>query len=346
MTTAAVIGGGIGGLALAGFLDAQGWNVEVFERAPALPATGTALGMWPEAMDVLNRLGAGARVRELGHPQEVAEIRDGAGRALGPRIRAKGATVILSRPRLLETLAEHAPGIEFGSTVGDPGSLDHDVVIGADGIHSATRTVVAGRRIEPRPLAAEVVIGRCPGSTESFTEYWGPDRLFGVTPRDGGFINWYSEFRPEAVADDAPDPDADPVGFLERVYDGWAPRVLDTIGRIDTESVFHYRVREMPRLHRITRGRFALIGDAAHAMTPNLGRGACETLLDAAALAESLGPASTADVPAALARYQRLRMRAAQRTALASHVMFRLALARRGQFPRDLLLRPLGRILG
>ncbi|CAM5369397.1 hypothetical protein TPAU25S_01287 [Tsukamurella paurometabola] len=122
MRTAAIIGGGIGGLATAALLTGQGWEVEVFERAASLPTTGTALGMWPEALAVLDRTGAGAKVREIGIDQRFGEIRSCEGHRLGPRIEARGATVLISRPRLLEALAAAAP--RSGSAITAPISRD------------------------------------------------------------------------------------------------------------------------------------------------------------------------------------------------------------------------------
>jgi 2-polyprenyl-6-methoxyphenol hydroxylase-like FAD-dependent oxidoreductase len=61
--TAAVVGGGIGGLATVLFLRRSGWSVEVFERADRLPAAGTALGLWPTALGALDALAVGAQVR-------------------------------------------------------------------------------------------------------------------------------------------------------------------------------------------------------------------------------------------------------------------------------------------
>ncbi len=341
MTTAAIIGGGIGGLATAALLSRQGWEIEVFERADALPTTGTALGMWPEAMAVLEQVGAAEAVREIGIDQRIAEIRSADGHRLGPEIRAQGATIIISRPRLLEALAACAPAVRFGDRRADLAGLDHDVIVGADGIGSVVRTHVLGREQRPRPLGVDVLIGRCPGSTDTFTEYWGPGRLFGVTPRDGGYINWYSEFDPRAVPAGTPDPDTDPRGFLRAMHRGWEPRVLETVEGIEAETALHYRSRDLPRLPRIVRGNVALIGDAAHAMAPNLGRGACETLLDAAALAGALGPAARfdGDPSPALRAYEQERRRAGQRTMLLSRAMRHVALTSRWRTPRDLLLR-------
>ncbi|TWS23490.1 FAD-dependent monooxygenase [Tsukamurella sputi] len=340
MTTAAIIGGGIGGLATAALLTQQGWEVEIFERASSLPTTGTALGMWPEAMAVLERVGAADAVRAIGIDQRIAEIRSTDGHRLGPEIQAKGATVIISRPRLLEALAACAPAIRFGDRRSDLAGLDHDVIVGADGIGSITRTHVVGHEVAPRPLGVDVLIGRCPGETDTFTEYWGPGRLFGVTPRDGGYINWYSEFDPRAVPAGTPDPDTDPRGFLRAMYRDWDPRVTRTIEGIEVETALHYRSRDLPRLPRIVRDNVALIGDAAHAMAPNLGRGACETLLDAAALADALGAAADVDDAAtALRAYEAARRRAGQRTMLLSRMMRHTALTSRLRTPRDLLMR-------
>lgn len=341
MTTAAIIGGGIGGLATAALLTQQGWEVDVFERAASLPTTGTALGMWPEAMAVLERVGAADAVRAIGIDQRIAEIRSADGHRLGPEVQAKGATVIISRPRLLEALAACAPTVHFGDRRVDLTGLDHDVIVGADGIGSITRTYVVGHEITPRPLGVDVLIGRCAGETDTFTEYWGPGRLFGVTPRDGGYINWYSEFDPRAVPPGTPDPDTDPRGFLHAMYRDWDPRVTRTIEGIEVETALHYRSRDLPRLPRIVHGNVALIGDAAHAMAPNLGRGACETLLDAAALADALGAAADfdGDAGSALRAYEAARRGAGQRTMMLSRMMRHIALTSRLRAPRDLVLR-------
>jgi 2-polyprenyl-6-methoxyphenol hydroxylase-like FAD-dependent oxidoreductase len=88
------------------------------------------------------------------------------------------------------------------------------------------------------------------------------------------------------------------------------------------------------------RGRLVLVGDAAHAMTPNLGRGGCEALLDAITLGRLLGELPTA---AALSIYDRERVWPSQRLRVASGALMRVALAERMQPARDRLISSVGR---
>ena len=101
----------------------------------------------------------------------------------------------------------------------------------------------------------------------------------------------------------------------------------------------HELVEVHPRLPRYTDGRsLALVGDAAHAMTPDLGQGACQALLDGLVLAESM---RGHDVPDGLAAYERARRRRTQRMVTLARTVHRLAQARRGVRLRDGVLRAL-----
>src|SRR5689334_5856840 len=73
--TAAIIGGGIGGLATAAALQRHGWRVTVFEKEAAPAGSGTALGMWPSAVQALDPLGIGDRIRQVAVRQTIGEFR-------------------------------------------------------------------------------------------------------------------------------------------------------------------------------------------------------------------------------------------------------------------------------
>ena len=96
----------------------------------------------------------------------------------------------------------------------------------------------------------------------------------------------------------------------------------------------------MPYPGSYQRGNAVLVGDAAHGMTPNLGRGACEALIDAVTLADLL---NTRPLPEALQAYNRRRLLRSQALRVASSAMARLALAESAQPLRDGMLRLAGR---
>ncbi|MBJ8346377.1 FAD-dependent monooxygenase [Antrihabitans sp. YC2-6] len=334
-TSAAIIGGGIGGLATANYLIQHGWTVDVFERAAALPDTGTALGMWPEALAALDSIGAGDAVRAIGSQQRRGAIRRVDGSTIANINSHRGTAVLISRPPLLRTLAEGLPDgvVKFSSPIATIDDLaGYDVIIGADGVNSRVRTVVAGQQVDPEYLGVSALVGWAPGETDTVAETWGEQRIFGISPRDGNRTNWFAAYR-EPVDADIP---AHPAAFLRSTFGHWHADVRDILARFDEESIIHYRIKQMPKLDSYIRGNVALIGDAAHAMTPNLGRGACETLVDAATLGAALVEHG---VEGGLHKYDRKRRKHTQRLVTGARIMNRLALSTRYTGLRDGLLR-------
>lgn len=325
-----IIGGGIGGLALAALLRRLGRRVRVHERASALPETGTALGMWPAAMTVLDRLGVGDRVREHGVAQRVGDLRRPDGTVLA-RVDTGRDVWLVTRPQLLGWLAAAAGAVEFDSTfaqdrpwVRGGGAL----VVGADGVHSVVRGALDDAPVI-RP-GATIWRGAADLPRTTASETWGPGALFGMTPQPSGRTNWFAMVRqpPEQQPQELPD-----------LFGRWHGEVRDVIGATDPSTTLRHEAVLAPRLRRYAGGRVVLIGDAAHAMMPNLGRGACETLLDADTLAALL---TEYPVEEALARYDAARRCVSRRVVLVSSAMARVATATRGRRPRDLLLRVAG----
>ncbi|MBS9374487.1 FAD-dependent monooxygenase [Rhodococcus sp. B50] len=329
---AAVVGGGIGGLTAANALVRRGWHVDVFERAPSLPETGTALGMWAEARDALTTAGRGSglggQVEKLGVLQDGAAFLRWDGSAIG-RIRSMTRPVVLlSRPKLLTILAEGLPSglVRFGAPAPELSDLSsYDVVVAADGINSAVRDRLFGPSYRPVYTGYSAWRGWAPGTASTTSESWGPGALFGITPRDGDLTNWFAAVR-------APAGGAGSVDELRERYRDWHPAVRDVLVRIDPAEVLHHDLYESAPLPSFVHGTVALIGDAAHAMAPNLGRGACEAMIDAATLAVLLSEHS---VPEALKRYDRARRRRTQRFVRASRALARVATARRFTALRD-----------
>ncbi|MFB7256806.1 FAD-dependent oxidoreductase [Streptomyces nojiriensis] len=350
--TAVVVGAGVGGLATAVGLRRAGWEVTVLERRTALERYGTAFGIHPTAQAALDRLGLGDAVRARAVPYRGARIRRPDGQVLAAlpleRIerRAGRPELLVSRPHLIDALLaalDRLGGepIVYGRHLTDPAALAADLVVGADGINSAVRTAHFGRTAGPRPAGTAAWIGIAGFETGVYGETWGAGCFFGMTPVEAGRTNWYA-----AV------PGATTAQEVREAFADWHDPVPRVLAETDPATWIRYEMRHLyPALPSfVADGRIALVGDAAHAMTPNLGQGACTALLDAEALTRAVaaagpaGPAGPAGLPRALRAYDAERRRSAQRVAFASRNLHRFIT---GSHPalRDALVRRAGAAL-
>jgi len=328
-----VVGGGIGGLSLARELVMAGFSVVVLERAPKLGTVGAGIIMNPNAMRVLEANGLAPCVRSRSSPYLARDTFDHRGRRLATRdhrpLHADGRLAVgalLHRAHLQECLYEGlaAGTVHFDTRIcaldaGPDGvrvatengeTFVGDVLIGADGIRSTVRTRFFGPN-EPTYLGYRshrfVVPNR--DGLEHFTEFLGRGRRVGLVPVGGGQLYVWTTFN---------SPRESRAWGLESVDALWASfgefadsRVRRAFGELtSTESVVCTDIEEIQQA-TWTSGRVALLGDAAHALTPNMGQGAGMAMEDAVVLAEELAIASRGEkpVPAALASYVARRQR-------------------------------------
>lgn len=313
MPQVTVVGAGIGGLATAIAFTRIGWQVQVLERAPALTAPGAGLSLWPNALRALDALGIGDRVRARAREDGSAGIRDSRGAWLSKfdvaAMKARyGLPIMVHRADLLDILRNAIPAgsIRTGVTVGEArrdGTVTHsagesraDLVVGADGINSVVRRAVVGA---VRPVyvgyTAWRVIVTPTHPTADLGETWGRGLRFGYAALADDRVYCFGVAnRPEGA------PSAG-LAELRELFAGWHDPIPALLAAADPAAVLHHDIYRLPDLSTFVAGRIALLGDAAHAMSPNLGQGACQALEDAVVLAR------IADDSGDLTRYDRVR---------------------------------------
>lgn len=338
MDALSVVGGGIAGLTLAACLDPERFQVTVHERRNEPPSVETSLAMWPEAQQALNEVGILPAVRAAGSVFGGMALRDGSGAVL---FTARAPGIIgVSRADLLRLLDAAVPAPvarAYGPVVSLPRS---GLVVGADGVHSIVRRRLWGERSRARLspyLALRGIIDEAvpPGGGG---EYWGRGQLFGITPASRGRTYWYASFR-SGLGPGGIDV-GEALALTRARLSGRAAGIDRVLAAATPGQTLAQRVWTVPFPGSYQRNGAVLVGDAAHGMTPNLGRGACEALIDAVALA---GLLNSRPVPEALRAYNRRRLLRTQALRVASSAMARLALAETAQPQRDGLLRLAGR---
>jgi 2-polyprenyl-6-methoxyphenol hydroxylase-like FAD-dependent oxidoreductase len=323
-----VLGGGIGGLSAAVALRTAGFQAEVFEQAPELREVGAGVGLWSNAMGSLDQLGVGVEVRRGSRPLRIAAGANPQGRTLtsinlddlGPDF-ATAACFVVLRPALLGALARRVPSenihtncraVQIDAT-GDRVRLrfyngrveEGDLLVGADGLHSAVRAHVVGQdevRYSGQTCFRGVAKMR-PPEPGVIREVQGCGQRGSVCPVDEGTVYWWTAHNAPKESLLAPESRKE---FLLQRYGGWPFGLPEAIAATPEREILQNDLVDRAPASVCTRGRIALSGDAAHPTTPNLGQGANMAIDDSIALARSLR--DEASVSAALDRYQRERI--------------------------------------
>lgn len=337
MARISIAGGGIAGLALAATLDPRQHNVTIFEERPDRPPAGTGLGMWPSAMRALDGIGLGDSVRDRSLEIRRATIRDRHDRPLVSQ--EAEHSYLIARPELLRVLSEATSGTNREvRRVEHHRDIPADAIVGADGVHSAVRRSAFGPRAHSRRAGIAIFRGVADGGVASASEFWDARTIGGVMPLRDERRNWYLAVRtPQELSRVTEIPDGERKSLALRYASRFPARLSDAIADTNDAALLFQHLWVSPMLIKPYRDDVVLIGDAAHAMTPNLGRGACESIVDGIALGTELN--SAADPRDAIRRYARRRALPAAAVKAASNAVLRLSTAHRGTSVRDQALR-------
>ena len=298
-----VVGAGLAGLAAARTLHRAGATVRLVERSTAPTREGTGLYLPGNAVRALRQLGLEADVTDRARRIERQCFSDHGARLLF-EVRVDevwsgvGACLALPRADLQEALLAGAGDVPItwgtrpvslttdGDGVAaelDDGSADHyDLVLGADGLHSSVRQLAFGEG-DPRPVgqhARRFVLAGAGGPDLTWSVLLGRGTSFLTIPIGGGGLYCY--------CDGPPDSARLPLRQLLAGYAGPVPDVLDQLDEAAGGIAVQEGAIEEVALETWSRGSVLLIGDAAHATSPNMAEGAAMALEDAVVLAESL----------------------------------------------------------
>jgi len=295
MVQIAIIGGGIGGLTAALAIHQAGFECEVFEQAPALHDVGAAIALWPNATPILQRLNLFDKILERAGVMEEIRWVDQNGWLIN-RVSISDSqfpAVALHRADLQNTLVQSLPpssihlgyelidqtqrGDKMIANFANGHSTEADFLIGADGIHSRVREQFLN---DGPPVDRGYVVWRGISPTSptgippaTAIEFHGRGKRFGVGPVGLGRLGWWAT---------ANTPNTDE---LRQLFEGWQRPVLELIEATPPMSILKTTASDRPPSRVWGRGRMAMMGDAIHPTTPNLGQGGCLAMEDAMVLA-------------------------------------------------------------
>ncbi|MXP20862.1 FAD-dependent urate hydroxylase HpxO [Gordonia sp. HNM0687] len=325
---AVIIGAGMGGLSAAIALKQIGLDVEVYEQVTENKPVGAAISVWSNGVKCLNHLGLEAETAALGGIVDTMSyvdaftgetmcrfsmqpLIDEVGQRPYPVARAELQLMLMKaygmedinfgKKMISVTDGPEAATVEFA----DGTTVTGDIVIGADGAKSLTREYVLGAPVERRYAGyvnfnGLVEVDEAVGPATEWTTYVGDGKRVSVMPiADNRFYFFF----------DVPMPEGEPYErgtareVLAENFAGWAPGVQRLIEKLNPATTNRVEILDLDPFHTWVKGRVAVLGDAAHNTTPDIGQGGCSAMEDAVALQFACKEHSD-DVYAALAAYE------------------------------------------
>ncbi|WP_456309597.1 FAD-dependent urate hydroxylase HpxO [Serratia proteamaculans] len=328
---AIIIGAGIGGMCTAIALKRCGIDSEVYEAVKEIKPVGAAISIWPNGVKCLNYLGMKDALRAIGGPMHYMAYKDYQSAetltqfSLDALVQDSGERPYPVARSELQAMLLNTWGfnnVQFGKRVSrveqqsdgvtaffeDGSEAQGDLLIACDGTHSVVREHVLGYATERRYAGyvnwnGLVEIDESLAPANQWTTFVGEGKRVSLMPIAGNrFYFFFDVPLPKGLAEDRISLRDD----LSRYFAGWAAPVQQLIAQLNPETTNRVEIHDIEPFAQLVKGRVALLGDAAHSTTPDIGQGGCAAMEDAVVLAMTLH-SNSLGIEDALLRYQHKR---------------------------------------
>ncbi|MGV3129693.1 FAD-dependent monooxygenase [Staphylococcus simulans] len=319
----AIVGGGIGGLTAAALLHEQDHEVHVFEQQEEIKEVGAGIGIGGNVLEKLGNHYMAKGIKNAGQVIKEMEILDDKGHTLNKAVMKKGTVnLTLARQTLIEIIASYVPDsvIHTGTKIinlvqnsskvtltTEQGEAHHfDLCIAADGLHSIIRQQVNPKaKVNYQGYTCFRGLVEDISLTQQHTakEYWGAKGRVGIVPLLNNKAYWFI-----AVNAKQGDPKFKDFTkpYIQAYYNHYPNEVRRILDQQSETGIIRHDIYDLTPMQSFVYGRTLLLGDAAHATTPNMGQGAGQAMEDAIVLTNCL---SKYDFREALSRYDALRVK-------------------------------------
>lgn len=325
-----IIGAGIGGLTTALFCEKLGMNVRIYEQSAVIKPLGAGIILAHNAMQVFDKLGLKEPITNLGNSLSSIKIKTSHLKQISTINntyfdKKYGVNSVAIQRSVLQKFLVHklkTTTIHFGKKVIDIQQderpsilfLDNeeitcDVVIAADGIHSVIReklfTKSTVRQAEQTCWRGLSSMNLPAAFTDELNELWGKGSRFGFVQLSENQVYWYGLHNSNELVKKE---------NLKDYFKDYTTIVNEVIANTHIDKTFSHSIEDLKPMLSWVKGNVCLLGDAAHATTPNMGQGACQAIEDAYVLSHHLNKyfihedsATKGSINTALNKYQQQR---------------------------------------
>lgn len=324
-----IIGAGIAGLTTAIAFKNLGIDSMIFEAAPEIRFLGAGLGLGANAIKAFQKIGIANQIISLGKPIKAFSILDEKGNIISNSQRKNQPSKFeinnfsISRARLHEVLLKNIEpqkivlnkkairikedGNKINVYFQDNTQESFDRLIVADGIHSPIRKQLlpsSSPRYAGYTAYRAIIENEKLSDNDSPTETWGTKGRFGIVPLAEGKVYWYACLNAPFASEEMK---SYKVKDLHDNFKNYHSPVSEILRQSQDQQLIWSDIIDLKPIKQYAFGKVVIIGDAAHAATPNLGQGACQAIEDAVILADEMAKEVTTEQ--AFLAYERRRMK-------------------------------------